>query len=438
MQNEQNDQVSKLVSLCKRRGIIFQNSEIYGGVQGFYDYGPVGSLMKNNWKSLWLKNNVQQRNDIVLIDGSIITHPRVWEASGHVKNFADIMVECKSCHKRFRPDLLDDQTKCPECGGQFTEGRKYNILFETDIGVIEGEKMHAYLRGEACQTIYLDFQNIVNSSRVKIPFGIAQIGKAFRNEITPKNFLYRTREFEQWDIQYFCKAEDMEKFYEMWKLDRMTWYQNLFNNKESLRFRQHEADELAFYAKKAFDIEYQAPWGWAEMEGIHWRGNYDLTQHSEFSRQDLSYSDPITHEKYLPHIVESSGGVDRSFFFLLLDAYQEQQLDKGEIRTYLKINPKVSAYKLAIFPLASNKPDLVDLAQKLYKDLSNNYSVDFDDSSNIGKKYRRQDEIGTPWCAVVDYQSLEDQSVTIRDRDSMEQIRVNINEIDSWLQKKLN
>jgi len=438
MQNEQNDQVSKLVSLCKRRGIIFQNSEIYGGVQGFYDYGPVGSLMKNNWKTLWLKNNVQQRSDIVLIDGSIITHPRVWEASGHVKNFADIMVECKSCHKRFRPDLLSDQSKCPECGGQFTKGRKYNILLETNIGVIEGEKMHAYLRGEACQTIYLDFQNIVNSSRVKIPFGIAQIGKAFRNEITPKNFLYRTREFEQWDIQYFCKAEDMDKFYEMWKSNRMSWYQNLFNNKESLRFRQHEADELAFYAKKAFDIEYQAPWGWAEMEGIHWRGNYDLSQHSEFSRQDLSYSDPITHEKYLPHIVESSGGVDRSFFFLLLDAYQEQTLDKGEVRIYLKINPKVSAYKLAIFPIASNKPDLVDLAQKLYQDLSNNYSVDFDDSSNIGKKYRRQDEIGTPWCAVVDYQSMEDNTVTIRDRDTMEQVRIKINEIDSWLQKKLN
>lgn len=438
MQNEQNDQVSKLVSLCKRRGIIFQNSEIYGGVQGFYDYGPVGSLMKNNWKSLWLKNNVQQRNDVVLIDGSIITHPRVWEASGHVKNFSDIMVECKSCHKRFRPDLLSDQSKCPECGGQFTEGRKYNILFETDIGVIEGEKMHAYLRGEACQTIYLDFQNIVNSSRVKIPFGIAQIGKAFRNEITPKNFLYRTREFEQWDIQYFCKEEDMDKFYEMWKSNRMSWYQNLFNNKDSLRFRQHEADELAFYAKKAFDIEYQAPWGWAEMEGIHWRGNYDLTQHSEFSRQDLSYIDPIIHEKYLPHIVESSGGVDRSFFFLLLDAYQEQVLDKGETRTYLKINPNISAYKLAIFPLASNKPDLVDLAQKIYQDISKNHSVDFDDSSNIGKKYRRQDEIGTPWCAVVDYQSLEDQTVTIRDRDSMEQIRIKINEIDSWLQKKLN
>ena len=432
------DQVAKIVSLCKRRGIIFQNSEIYGGVQGFYDYGPIGSLMKNNWKSLWLKNNVQQRPDVVLIDGSIITHPKVWEASGHVKNFSDIMVECKSCHKRFRPDLLEDTDKCPECGGVFTEGRKYNILFETSIGVIEGEKIPAYLRGEACQTIYLDFQNIVNSSRVKIPFGIAQIGKAFRNEITPKNFLYRTREFEQWDIQFFTKVEDMDKWYSYWKDQRMAWYQSLFNQKESLRFRQHEADELAFYAKIAFDIEFQAPWGWAEMEGIHWRADYDLTQHSKFSGQDLSYLDPVTHEKYLPHIVEASGGVDRSLFFLLLDAYQEQKLDNGETRTYLKINPKISAYKLAIFPLASNKPDLVAAAQKLYDQLSQNYSVDFDDSSNIGKKYRRQDEIGTPWCAVIDYQTLEDNTVTIRDRDTMSQVRVNIEEIDSWLQKQLN
>lgn len=438
MTNEQNDTVAKIVSLCKRRGIIFQNSEIYGGVQGFYDYGPIGALMKNNWKSLWTKHNVQQRPDMVLIDGSIITHPKVWEASGHVKNFADIMVECKKCHKRFRPDLIENASKCPECGGEFTEGRKYNILFETEIGVIEGEKLHAYLRGEACQTIYLDFKNIVNSCRVKVPFGIAQIGKAFRNEITPKNFLYRTREFEQWDIQYFCKAEDMDKFYEFWKAERMAWYQGLFNHKDSLRFRQHEADELAFYAKKAFDIEYNAPWGWAEMEGIHWRADYDLSQHSKFSGEDLKYDNPVTHEKYLPHIVEASGGVDRSFFFLLLDAFQEQKLDNGEIRSYLKIKPIISAYKMAIFPLAANKPELVTIAENLYRDLSKNYSVDFDDSSNIGKKYRRQDEIGTPWCAVVDYQTLEDQTISVRDRDTMSQIRVKINEIDSWLQKQLN
>ncbi len=438
MSTEQNDLVAKIVSLCKRRGIIFQNSEIYGGIQGFYDYGPIGSLIKNNWKSLWLKNNVQERNDVVLIDGSIITHPKVWEASGHVKNFGDELIECKSCHKRFRPDLINNATKCPECGGEFTEPKKFNILFKTEIGVIEGEKIPAYLRGEACQNIYLDFKNIIDSTRVKIPFGIAQIGKAFRNEITPKNFLYRTREFEQWDIQYFCQEKDMDKYYEYWKENRMAWYQSLFNQKDTLRFREHEKNELAFYAKKAFDIEFEAPWGWTEMEGIHWRGDYDLTQHSKFSGEDLSYLDPLTHEKYLPHIVEVSGGVDRSLFFLLLDAYQEQKLDTGETRIFLKLNPKISAYKMAIFPLASNKPELVDLSKKLYTDLSKKYSLDFDDSSNIGKKYRRQDEIGTPWCAVIDYQSLEDGTLSIRDRDTMTQIRIKIEEIDSWLSNKLN
>lgn len=438
MLSGQNDLVAKIVSLCKRRGIVFQNSEIYGGIQGFYDYGPIGSLLKNNWKSLWLKNNVQERSDVVLIDGAIITHPKVWEASGHVKNFGDELIECKSCHQRFRPDLIDNVTKCPECGGEFTNPKKFNILFKTEIGVIEGEKIPAYLRGEACQNIYLDFKNIVDSSRVKIPFGIAQIGKAFRNEITPKNFLYRTREFEQWDIQFFCQEKDMNQYYEYWKETRMAWYQGLFNQKESLRFRQHQKNELAFYAQKAFDIEFEAPWGWTEMEGIHWRGDYDLTQHSKYSHQDLSYLDRTTGKKFIPHIVEASGGVDRSLFFLLLDAYQEQKLDSGETRIFLKLNPKLSAYKMAIFPLAANKPELVSLAKNLYTDLSKKYSLDFDDSSNIGKKYRRQDEIGTPWCAVIDYQSLEDGTLSIRDRDTMSQIRIKIEEIDSWLQKQLN
>jgi len=438
MLSGQNDLVAKIVSLCKRRGIVFQNSEIYGGIQGFYDYGPIGSLLKNNWKSLWLKNNVQERSDVVLIDGAIITHPKVWEASGHVKNFGDELIECKSCHQRFRPDLIDNVTKCPECGGEFTNPKKFNILFKTEIGVIEGEKIPAYLRGEACQNIYLDFKNIVDSSRVKIPFGIAQIGKAFRNEITPKNFLYRTREFEQWDIQFFCQEKDMNQYYEYWKETRMAWYQGLFNQKESLRFRQHQKNELAFYAQKAFDIEFEAPWGWTEMEGIHWRGDYDLTQHSKYSHQDLSYLDRTTGKKFIPHIVEASGGVDRSLFFLLLDAYQEQKLDNGETRIFLKLNPKLSAYKMAIFPLAANKPELVSLAKNLYTDLSKKYSLDFDDSSNIGKKYRRQDEIGTPWCAVIDYQSLEDGTLSIRDRDTMSQIRIKIEEIDSWLSYKLN
>jgi len=437
MQKQDNNKVAKLIALCKRRGIIFQNSEIYGGIAGFYDYGPIGSHIKRNWKNTWWHDVVTSRPDIVGIDGTIITHPKVWQASGHVKNFNDTLVECKSCHQRFRPDLLTDASKCPDCGGQFTKGRKYNILFETDIGVIEGEKTHAYLRGEACQNIYLNFKNVVDSTRVKIPFGIAQIGKAFRNEINPKNFLYRTREFEQWDIQYFVHPQDMDKWYEYWKQQRMDWYQEFFNQKDHLRYRQHTKDELVFYAKKAFDIEYQAPWGWAEMEGIHWRADYDLSQHSKFSGQDLSYTNPETKEKYTPWIAETSGGVDRSLFFLLLDAYQEEKMENGQSRIYLKIHPKISAYKMAIFPLAANKPELITKAKKLFDNLSQKYSIDWDDSSNIGKKYRRQDEIGTPWCAVIDYQTLEDNTVTIRDRNNKKQNRLKLNQVDTWLEKKL-
>jgi len=437
MSQTQNDKVAKLVSLCKRRGIVFQNSEIYGGIAGFYDYGPVGAQMKRNWKNLWWHDVVETRPDIVGIDGTIITHPKVWEASGHVKNFKDPLVECKTCHKRFRPDLINNAKKCPECQGELTKPKEYNILFKTEVGVVEGEKTPTYLRGEACQNIYLNFKNVVDSTRVEIPFGIAQIGKAFRNEINPKNFLYRTREFEQWDIQYFVHPDQMDKWYEYWKQTRMDWYQKYFNHKKALRFRQHRKDELAFYAKKAFDIEYQAPWDWTEMEGIHWRGDYDLSQHSKFSGKKLEYIDPNKNEKYIPHIAESSGGVDRSLFYLLLDAYTEERLENGQVRTLLKIHPHVSAFKIAIFPLASNKEELVTLARKIFDQISPKYSTDWDDSSNIGKKYRRQDEIGTPWCLVADFQSLKDQTVTIRDRDSMDQERVTISQVDSWLQKKL-
>lgn len=435
------DKVLKIVSLCKRRGIIFQNSEIYGGIQGFFDYGPIGAPMKYNLKNHWWNCNVTQRQDVVGIDGSIITHPTVWHASGHVKNFSDEMVECKSCHHRFRFDLLKNnkQTKkCPECQGELTKPKKYNILFETEVGVIEGEKTKTYLRGEACQNIYLNFKNIVDSSRVKIPFGVAQIGKAFRNEVNPKNFLYRSREFEQWDIQYFVHPNEMDKWYEYWKETRMDWYKNLFTDPDNLRFRQHLDNELVFYAKKAFDIEYNAPWGWAEMEGIHWRGDYDLTQHSKFSKKDLSYKNPQTGEKYIPWITETSGGVDRTFFFLLLDAYKEEDLDNGKSRVVLKINPKISTYKIAVFPLASNKPELINKAKNIYDNLKQKFSTDWDDSSNIGKKYRRQDEIGTPWCLVVDFQSLDDNTVTIRDRDTTKQIRIKIDQIESWLNKKLS
>ncbi len=423
------DLLSKITSYTKRRGILFPNSEIYGGVAGFYDYGPVGVEMKNNLKRFWWKYMVDDRDNVVGIDGTIITHPKVWEASGHIANFADELVECKKCHHRFRPDLINHAEKCPDCGGEFTAPKKYHLMFKTEIGVIEGEKMDAYLRAEACQTIYLDFKNVVDSTRVKIPFGIAQIGKAFRNEITPGKLLYRSREFEQWDLQFFVHPDEMDKWFEYWKEERMKFYKMLYRKHENLRFHQHAPDELAFYAKKAFDIEYNAPWGWAENEGIHWRGDYDLTQHSKFSGKDLSYVDPITNEKYIPWIVETSGGVDRTFLYMLFDAYEEEKLENGEIRTVLKINPEIAAYKAAIFPLVGNKKEITDKAYEIYQSLKKVKKVMYDDRGNIGKRYRYHDEIGTPKCITIDYQTLEDNTVTVRDRDTMVQTRVKIEDI---------
>lgn len=418
-----------VVSLCKRRGIIYPNSEIYGGVGGFYDYGPIGVEMKNNLKQYWWRTMVTKREDVVGIDGTIITHPKVWEASGHVKNFGDEVVECKKCHQRFRPEDIDE--KCPNCGStDFTEPRRYNLLFETEIGVLEGEKMKAYLRGEACQTIYLDFKNVVDSTRMRIPFGIAQIGKAFRNEITPGKLTFRSREFEQWDMQFFVHPNEMEKWFEYWKQQRMDFYKTLYRKHENLRFRQHDKDQLAFYAKDAYDVEYLSPWGWAENEGIHWRSDYDLTQHSKFSGKDLSYIDPSSGKRYIPWIVETSGGIDRTFLMLLFDAYEEEDLGNGNSRTVLKINRNIAAYRAAIFPLVGNKEELTRKGREIFEDLSEKYSIAWDDRGNIGKRYRYQDEIGTPYCVTVDYQSLDDDTVTIRERDSMEQRRVKIEDLE--------
>ncbi len=424
--------LEKITALCKRRGIIFPNSEIYGGVGGFYDYGPVGVEMKNNLKRYWWKNMVDLRENVVGIDGTIITHPKVWEASGHVKGFADEAVECKKCHARFRPEDVDK--KCPKCGSsEFTEPRKYNMLFETKIGVVEGDKVDAYLRGEACQTIYLNFKNVVDSTRQQIPFGIAQIGKAFRNEITPGKFTFRTREFEQWDLQYFVHPSIMKDSFEYWKKERMSFYKSIFNKPENLRFYQHPKEKLVFYAKDAYDIEYLAPWGWAEMEGIHWRADYDLTQHSKFSGKDLSYTDPISNEKYIPWIVETSGGVDRTFLYLLLDAYEEEELENGNSRVVLKINKDIAAYRAAIFPLVSNKEGLKGKAREIFDSLCQDYKVIWDDRGNIGKRYRYQDEIGTPYCITVDYESLENNTVTVRERDSMKQERVKIEDLREYI-----
>jgi glycyl-tRNA synthetase len=330
---------------------------------------------------------------------------------------------------KVRPEDIEE--KCPKCGSKdFTEPRSYNLLFHTEIGVVEGQKQKAYLRGEACQTIYLDFKNVVDSTRQMIPFGIAQIGKAFRNEITPGKLTFRSREFEQWDMQFFVHPDDMQKYFDYWMNERMEFYKGLYRKHENLRFSQHPKDKLAFYAKDAYDVEYKAPWGWAENEGIHWRADYDLTQHSKFSGKDLSYRDPITNEKFMPNIVETSGGVDRTFLMLLFDSYEEEDLGDGKTRTVLKIHKDIAAYKAAVFPLVGNKEDISNKAREVFDMLSENTKVVWDARGNIGKRYRYQDEIGTPYCITVDYETLENGTVTVRDRDTMEQTRVKIEDLD--------
>lgn len=450
-----NNSIEKIVSLCKRRGFVYQNSEIYGGIQGFYDYGPLGVEMKNNIKKLWWDEMTKKHENIVGIDGAIITHPKVWEASGHIKSFTDPLVDCKKCKKRFRADhLLKKMTieesgaadedvivslskalrgkKCPECGGELTKPRRFNLLVEVGLGVVEGEKNKTYLRGEACQNIYLNYENVLDSLHLKIPFGIIQIGKAFRNEITPKQFLFRQREFEQWDLQWFVNPKEMEKWYGYWRKERMRWYQKLIRKKENIRFRKHEKDELAHYAKVAYDIEYKTPFGWKEWEGIHWRGDWDLSRHGQYSKKDFTYTDPETREKFIPWIVETSGGVDRTFFFLLLDAYREEKE-----RVVLSLHPKVAPYTVAVFPLLANKPELVRTARKIYEELKACFNVAWDDRGNIGKRYYAQDEIGTKWCVTVDFESLDDKRVTVRDRDSMKQKRVLIDKLIDFFQTKL-
>ncbi|MDO8496588.1 MAG: glycine--tRNA ligase [bacterium] len=425
----ENNLLEKVVSLCKRRGFVFPGSEIYGGLAGFYDYGPLGVEMKNNLKSLWWKWMTKEHEDVVGIDGAIITNPKVWEASGHVKSFVDPLVECKKCHHRFKADDISGD-KCPDCGGPLTEPKVFNILVPTKLGVIEGEKTDAYLRGEACQTIYLNYKNVLDTTRIKVPFGICQIGKAFRNEVTPGNFLFRQREFEQWDLQWFCHPSEMEKWFAYWKEERMNWYKSIFTNPGNLGFYEHE--KLAHYAKKAFDIEYTASPVGKEMEGIHWRGDWDLSRHAEYSGQDLSYTDAETNEKFIPNIVETSGGVDRTFLFLMLDAYAED----GD-RVVLKLNSKLAPYKVAVFPLLKNKPELVKEAEGIYKDLKKEFNVVWDDRGNIGKRYYAQDEIGTPYCITIDFQTLEDGTVTIRDRDTAKQERILAKNLVSELTKKL-
>jgi glycyl-tRNA synthetase len=374
---------------------------------------------------------VQEHEKVVGIDGTIITHPRVWQASGHVDNFNELLAECQACHRRFSLEKFPKGV-CPECGGRLGEGKKFNLLVETSVGTVEGSKEKVYLRGEACQTIYLDYENVANSLHWSVPFGICQIGKAFRNEITIKQFIFRTREFEQWDLQWFVSPKEMKKWFEYWKLERGRFYEELLNDKKKMRFYQHRPEELAFYVKRAFDIQFEAPWGWAEWEGIHWRGEWDLRRHGEFAGKDFTYTDQVTGEKFLPWIVETSGGVDRTFLYLLFDAYKEEKE-----RVVLRLKPKLAPYKVAVFPLVKNKPELVEQARKIYEGLKTEMRVVWDERGNIGKRYYAQDEIGTPWCVTIDYETLKDDQVTVRERDSMKQTRVAISQLEKYFEEKL-
>ena len=437
---EKENLMEKIVSLCKRRGFIFPGSEIYGGLSGTWDYGPLGSELKFNIKQEWWKTMVKERDDVVGVSASILMNSKVWEASGHINGFNDSLIECKTCHQRFKADqedvILEHEKRHKEKKEKvdWTEEKKFNLLVEVKIGVVEGGKNTVYLRGEITQGVHVNFKNILSSSRLKIPFGVAQIGKAFRNEITPGNFTYRSVEFEQMELQYYVKPDKNEsmKQYEFWKNLRMNWYKSLGIKPENLRFREHGEDELAHYAKAAWDVEYKSPFGWKECEGIHHRGDWDLSRHQEYSGQDMSYFDEETKEKYIPWVIETSGGVDRAALFFLIDAYNEE-----EGRVVLKINPKLASYKVAVFPLLANKPQLVKLARKIYNDLKNQFMTAWDDRGNIGKRYYSQDEIGTPWCVTIDFESLGNNDVTVRDRDTMKQERVKINKLMDYLSSKL-
>ena len=427
--------MEKIVSLCQRRGFIFPSSEIYGGLASCWDYGPLGVELKQNIKQAWWRAVVQERDDIVGLDASILMHPQTWEASGHLKGFTDPLVECKSCHLRWRVDDLKDN-KCPSCGGELTEPRLFNLMFKTFMGPIEDEASTVYLRPETAQGMFVNFENVVNTTRKRLPFGIAQIGKAFRNEITTGNFIFRSREFEQMEIEFFVKPGTDKEWFNYWLEERLNWYVKLGIKKENLRLRQHTKKELAHYAQECYDIDYLFPMGWAELEGIANRGDFDLVQHAKFSGKSLTYLDEEAQEHIIPYIIEPSAGVDRSMLAFLCDAYDEEP-DKDEIRVVLHLHPALAPFKAAVLPLSRKEP-LVKLAQEVYTDLRQCRMVSYDDAQSIGRRYRRQDEIGTPFCVTVDFQSLEDEQATIRERDSMNQIRVPISELRQVLAAKLS
>jgi glycyl-tRNA synthetase len=436
--------MDKIVSLSRRRGFVFPSSEIYGGLGSAYDYGHYGVLAKNNVKARWLDAMVQERDDIVALDSAIILNPSVWEASGHVAGFSDPLVDCRTCKLRFRADKLEDSAcgrkpskkpgETPEC--DLTEPRQFNLMLSTRLGAVEETGSNAYLRPETAQGIFVNFKNVLQLARRKPPFGIAQIGKSFRNEITPGNFLFRTREFEQMEMEYFVPPAEADEWYRYWIEERYRWYTRYGLRDSHLRVRPHEADELSHYSRATSDIEYLFPIGWQELEGIANRGDYDLTQHTQHSTTKLEFVDSSTGERYVPHVIEPAGGVDRALLAFLVDAYDEEEV-AGRERTVLRLHPAIAPVKAAVLPLIGRDSDMVTKAEGLYKDLRRRHSVEYDDSGAIGRRYRRQDEIGTPWAFTIDEQTLEDDTVTVRDRDSLAQERLSISGVRQYLHDEL-
>jgi glycyl-tRNA synthetase len=430
-------ELDQIVSLCKRRGFVFPSAEIYGGFRSTYDYGPLGVLMLRNVKNAWWRSMVQLRDDVVGLDAAILNPPAVFEASGHLANFTDPLVDCTNCKNRFREDQLDDPTTCPSCGktGTFTAPRAFNLMFKTEAGPVEGSGAEVYMRPETAQGMFLNFANVLQTSRKKPPFGIAQVGKSFRNEITPGNFVFRTREFEQMEMEFFVPPSEAQQWYEYWCAERFQWYKDLGISDELLRMRPHDADELSHYSSGTSDVEFLFPWGWGELEGIANRGNFDLTQHATHSGNKLDYFDQSTNERYVPHVIEPAAGATRAMMAFMIAAYDEDVVG-DETRVLLRLHPRIAPYQVAVLPL-SKKAELIEPARAVFREMADRYNVDYDDTQSIGKRYRRQDEVGTPLCITVDFDTLDDQAVTIRDRDTTEQVRVPLESLADEVRARL-
>jgi glycyl-tRNA synthetase len=432
--------MEKLVALCKRRGFVFGSSELYGGLSGFWDFGPLGVELKQNIKRAWWRANVHLRDDVVGLESAIIMPSAVWAASGHLQNFNDPLVECQSCKRRFRADDLEGATTCPECGGALSEARQFNTMFQTQVGPVADEGSVAYLRPETAQGTFVNFKNVLQSSPHKIPFGIAQIGKSFRNEITTGNFIFRSREFEQMELEFFVKPGTDDEWFDYWRAERMRWWtEDIGIRPENIRLRDHETSELSHYSKQTSDFEYRYPFGVRELEGVADRTDFDLKAHMAGAGTDLSYYDDETQERFVPYVIEPAVGVDRTFLVVLLDAYAEEQTGPkpSDRRTVLRLKPQLAPFKTAVFPLVANKPDIVERARTIYSTLKPEITLAWDSIGNVGKRYRRQDEIGTPWCITVDYQTLEDDTVTVRDRDSMTQERHAVGSLSELFRERL-